>query len=377
MDILLRTSGRCEIIKIIFVVDDFSGGAGNIAQILATEYSKKKNEVIMILMNRHNEPRYSMDNIRVIDFKHDIIKSENLLVIIKNIRKVIISEKPNVIISFIHNNNALVGISLLGTRIPLIVSERGNPQKITPKFPWNILRKVAYNRAELVSVLFDNFKTFDNNSYENKAVVTPNPVMSPLYIKDGTESLHNHKKVRFVSFGRLAEIKRFDLMIEIFSSTHRKHPNSELYIYGEGPKKRDLITLINKLNLDSAVALKGSTKDVYKNLVEADIYLMTSKQEGFPNALCEAMAVGIPSVSFKCHNGLSEIVNNGENGFLIEDGYIEEFCSAIDLLISNKELYSRISEHSKEIVQKYNINEVLKLWDDYIKAAIQKAGETK
>lgn len=330
----------------------------------------------MILMNRHNEPRYSMENIRVIDFKHDMINSESLLVIIKNIRKVIIGEKPNVVISFIHNNNALVGISLLGTKIPLIVSERGNPLKITPKFPWNFLRKVAYKRAELVSVLFDNFKTFDNNSYENKAVVTPNPVMSPLYIKDGTESPPNHKKIRFVSFGRLAEIKRFDLMIEIFSIIHRRYPNSELYIYGDGLKHRELITLINKLNLDSAVALKGSTRDVYKNLAEADIYLMTSKQEGFPNALCEAMAVGIPSVSFKCHNGLSDIVDDGENGFLIEDGYVDKFCSAIDLLVSNKELYLKISDNSKKIVEKYSIDEVLKLWDQYIEDAILKVGET-
>lgn len=344
---------------------------------MAKGYSEKKNDVIMILMNRQSESRYSLDNIRVIDFQYNTGKGKNLLAKINNIRKIINSEKPNVVISFIHNNNTLVGISLLGTKVPLIVSERGNPLKITPKFPWNILRKVAYNRAELVSVLFDNFKTFDNNSYGNKAVVTPNPVMTPLYIKDSTELHHYNRKIRFVSFGRLADIKRFDLMIEIFSIIHRKYPNSQLYIYGEGTKREELLTLINKLNLESAVALKGSTREVYRNLVKADIYLMTSKQEGFPNALCEAIAVGIPSVSFKCHNGLSEIVNNGENGFLIEEGNIEEFCSAIDLLVSNNELYSRISENSKKIVEKYNINEVLKLWDEYIKDAILQAGETK
>lgn len=363
-------------IKILFVVDDFSGGAGNIVQILATEYAKKKNEVTIVLMNKHSKPRYSTNGIKVIDFKDENDSLKNIIVIINNIRKIINSQNPNIVISFIHNNNALVGISLLGTKIPLIVSERGNPLKITPKFPWNFLRKVAYKRAELVSVLFDNFKTFDNNSYQNKAIVTPNPVMPPLYMKDGRESPPNHKKIRFVSFGRLAKIKRFNLMIEIFSIIHRKHPNSELYIYGDGREKEELLALIGKLNLESAVILKGSTTEVYENLVEADIYLMTSKQEGFPNALCEAMAVGIPSVSFKCHNGLSEIVDNEENGFLIEDGHVEKFCSAIDLLISNKELYLKISENSKKIVEKYSIDKVLKVWDEFIEEAILKAGET-
>ena len=129
---------------------------------------------------------------------------------------------------------------------------------------------------------------------------------------------------------------------------------------------------IRELGLEESVFLMGYTTDTYGVLCDSDVYLMPSKREGFPNALSEALAVGLPSISFRCHNGIDELLDNGRRGSVVPLNDKEAFIhSALDLC-RNEEKCKAYSNASKEVSEVYSMPKIKAIWDDCIKEAIEK-----
>lgn len=356
--------------KISIVFDDFRDGAGNIAQLLALNL-KKENEVSVILTNLHSEPRYNLDGIKISEVNLAASGKNKVFALfsmIKRMKKALKETKPDLIISFLDNVNTTVCLSRWFSKTPIIVSERSNPVVIFPKAPWDKLRRIAYKRANAVSVLFDAFCDFDGGRFSKKAVVTHNIVDKPSCVKENYSS----DKIKFVTFGRLADIKRMDLMIEMFDKAQKQEPNMELHIYGDGQKKEMLQDMIKDKNLSEKVFLHGYCNEVHKTLIENDVYLMTSRQEGFPNSLGEAMAVGLPTISFECHEGILEMTENGKSGYVIEEGNITEFVNKMIFLAKNESVRKELGEKAKLIPQIYSSENFMKEWNDCISQVIKK-----
>lgn len=358
--------------KILFVVDDFGGGAGNVIQILANEFSHRENDVIVLLLNYHTQNNHLNETISVIIHGISSKNESNKVVWFKNtimgLRKLIVQLNPDVVISFIDNNNTLTGFSLMFEKIPLIVSERSNPNVIKPMGVWWLLRIPAYLRANAVTVQCSNFVKF-NRLFSRKTYVTPNPIIAPAIQKKIKKA--SCDEIRIVSCGRLARIKRFDLMIRAFNIIHKQFPNSVLYIYGEGSERVNLEKLIAELSLTDSVVLAGRTDDVYTVLQNSDIYLMTSDQEGFPNALSEAMAIGLPSIAFECHEGLRDLIDDGINAYLVPSKNIELMAERVITLIKDKRLRCTFSENAKLVSEKFSVSGVGDIWEELIKKAIE------
>lgn len=356
--------------NITIVVDDFHGGAGNIAQLLAMELSKQ-HKVNLILTNKHSEPRYGLDKIHLYDDKMSISgknKIGGLIRCIKRMKKRILSIHTDLVISFLDNNNTISCFSLWNEKkIPIIVSERSNPLVVYPKFPWDYFRRIAYRRANVVTVQFDVFKEFDKKRFFGKCEVTSNIVEKPTRIKADWSS----NKVRFVTFGRLASVKRMDLMIELFAKAARQDDSIELHIWGEGPEKEHLNRLIEKETMKDRIILKGYSNEVHETLLNYDAYLMTSYQEGFPNSLCEAMAVGLPSVSFMCHTGIRELTEDNKAGFAIPDNQKEEFVEKVLLLATNEKLREQMGKNAQKIVVRYEKSRIMDQWKKCIERAMK------
>lgn len=357
--------------NIALVVDDFHGGAGNIAQMLALEFSKEHN-VSLIMTNLHSERRYELDNINVIDANISIDgknKIFGLIAATRRLKKAISkTAKADVIISLIYNNNSLACLSQYFNKKPIIVSERSNPIAILPTSPWDKIRRIAYRRANVVTVQFDAFKTFDEERYVDKCRVTHNIVALPSLRKENWET----EKVRFVTFGRFASVKRMDLMIKLFAEAHKKNENMELHIFGDGSNRDKLLSLIDQLGLDDSVFLRGYCNDVHKTMLEYDAYLMTSYQEGFPNSLSEAMAIGLPSVSFCCHDGIREMTENGMSGFIAEEGDEDDFVEKMVRLSTDEALRSEMGQKAKNIAVRYSKEVVMQQWQKCIEEAMAK-----
>lgn len=354
--------------RILIVVDDYQDGAGNIAQLLALHLKKRKNEISILCTNNHSAPRYYLDGIQRYDKNFSQISGSPIKrfgLMLRCIRDTAKKARSKMIISFIDNNNTLSCFAFMFSKLPIIVSERSNPVAIQPEFPWNHLRRMAYRRADAVSVLFDSFTGFDYGRYLDKCIVTPNFVKEA----DCHKTDYSGGTTSFISCGRFAPIKRFDLMIEMFARAYEKNKTIDLHIYGSGQMRDRLQDRIATLGLEKVVSLHPYTENVYETLAKHDVYLMTSEQEGFPNALCEAMAAGLPVIAFCCHEGLRELVQDGENGFLIEDDSKDDFVETMIGLSENHEICERIGNEAKKITQIYSEQEVMKRWEMCIHTA--------
>lgn len=347
--------------KLLLIVDDFQNGAGNVAQLLALEWDRQGNHIFMLLTDCNSGPRYHLDNINLLyqDFKQ--IRGNNVQRLYKmtsGMRNVIAEQvKPDLVISFLEYNNTIAGLALWNKTIPLIASERNNVLKLIPPFPWNLLRRLAYYRANLITVQFEAFQTFERGRFADKCRVTPNFIKSPDRVKEQWDE----DKVSFVALGRLTKRKRIDYMIEMFAKARLEH--AELHIWGRGPEEDNLKKLIRDRCLEQTVFLDGYTEAACEELQKHDVYLMTSSLEGFPNSLSEAQAVGIPAVVMECHGGIREIVADGESGFVVPEGSGDQFIDKLELLAGDRGLRISMGLQAQSIVKRYSKDRILKIWE--------------
>ena len=189
-----------------------------------------------------------------------------------------------------------------------------------------------------------------------KTVVIPNSL--PFFPEK--PSTCNQKQVIFV--GRLNEQKGLEYLIETWKRVHQKHKDWILQIYGDGEQRELLLHLISEAKLKDAVVVNHSTRQIMDKYLESSIFLLTSRFEGFGMVLIEAMACGVPVVSFDCPWGPADIIKNGEDGFLVEYLNTTEAAEKVVQLIESPELRMKMGIRARENVQRYSRNTVMKQW---------------
>lgn len=196
---------------------------------------------------------------------------------------------------------------------------------------------------------------------QNKIVI-PNMLYSiPNKVK--TES--SFKKV--LSLGRLEEQKGYDMLIKAWIPISKKHPDWRLEIFGSGSKKDYLNNLIDELDLNKYIKIKDPINNVYNELQNSDLYVLSSRWEGFGMVLIEAMISGVPPVSFACPCGPKDIIKDGEDGLLVENGNIEQLTEKICYLIENEDVRKEMGKKARINVERFKVENIAKQWDDLFK----------
>lgn len=353
--------------NILLFVDDFVGGAGKNAQVLSLSLLSRGYDVSIVLVRPTSQPRFELQGIEYQFLMPDGSGWEGprFFKAVRATREIIRSRKPDLIITFMHNISILVAFSLLFSRIPLIVSERADPIRGKLRFPWNVLRVIMYRRANKVSILFDDFKEFDFGINRNKCVTTPNPVLVPpkYRLKD---DLPSEGPFTFITMSRLSPTKNVGTIIRYFAEVHHSFPQTRLVILGDGKDRKNLENIVDEYDLRDWVDFKGNVKDIYDELSVADAYLMASRQEGFPNALVEAMSTGLPVIAFACHSGLKNLIQNGVNGFLLDEGDKTGYVNAMNKLLVDSELYQSISRQARKITDQYSLKKTMDIWESLV-----------
>lgn len=229
-------------------------------------------------------------------------------------------------------------------------------------------QRLAWRNASAVQTLFPSYARVMRNAGANNVVTIPNIVYC--VDSDNIAKLHKDKNIyRIITVGRIERtLKRTILLVEAFCKIAHKYENWILDIYGEIDNRnyiKEINYLIEKNNLQGRIKLYGKTNDVVSKLKEADIFAFPSKSEGFPLAMTEAMAVGLPVVAYKSCSGVNEIVVNGKTGFLVEDG-IDDFADKLEYLMNHKDLRVEMGEEARKSILKYAPDIVFDQWEDLL-----------
>lgn len=197
----------------------------------------------------------------------------------------------------------------------------------------------------------------DKEQWNNKKVkVIPN------FINYIPKEVSNCKNKKIISVGRLEYQKGYDILIEVWNIISKEYPDWILEIYGEGPERENLQNKVNKLGLGKSFLLKGAVKNIQDKYLESSIYVMSSRFEGMPMVLLEAMSFGLPVVSFTCPCGPKDIIKNNEDGFLVDLENIEKMAEKIKKLIVDEEKRILFGKNAQKNIQRFSKNKIMKDW---------------
>lgn len=255
-----------------------------------------------------------------------------------------------------------------------IILEHHLEKNFLKKSAKNILYKLKadyfiYKEKKLINI-YDEFLVLteqDKKQWSNDRIkAIPNPL--PFYPTE-VSSLKNKK---IISIGRLEYQKGYDILIDVWNIISKKYPDWSLEIYGEGPERENLQNKINKLDLGKSFLLKGVEKNIVNKYLESSFYVMSSRFEGMPMVLLEAMSCGLPVISFDCPCGPRDMIKDNENGFLIEFGNIEKMAKKIEELIITEEKRKLFGKNAKRNVQIFSQDKVMNQWKELFESMVRR-----
>lgn len=234
-----------------------------------------------------------------------------------------------------------------------LMEQKGGLHKIIAKI-WR--KKQERNVSQLDALVL--LTNEDAKSWEGvtSTYVIPNP--TPFYPTESSSC----KSQKVICVGRLNEQKGYEYLIEAWALIHKRHPEWILNAYGSGEIRHRLQSMIDHKGITDSLILNDLTANILDKYMESSIYVMSSRFEGFPMVLLEAMSCGLPCVSFDCPNGARDIIEDGKNGFLVEYLNVEQLADKVCLLMENELLRKEMGKCAKERIKKYEPDDIMKLW---------------
>ena len=280
------------------------------------------------------------------------------------LRKVLKERNPDVVLSLPEEISIYVILSMLGTGIPVVVSERNNPWVMPYKKITRFLRRIAYPFAKGLIFQTEQAASFFPKSQRKKGIILPNP----LDLSRLPEPYAGERTKTVVSAGRLEDQKNFPLLIRAFAEFHKTHPEYSLVIYGEGHRRPELEHLAEQILPCGSWSLPGKAEDLPFRVSRCGIFALSSDYEGVPNVLIEAMAVGTPAVSTDCApGGAASLIRNGENGLLVPAGNVQALAEGLSYLADHPEEACAMAAAAQEIRSVLNAEKVTEDWLSFLK----------
>jgi GalNAc-alpha-(1->4)-GalNAc-alpha-(1->3)-diNAcBac-PP-undecaprenol alpha-1,4-N-acetyl-D-galactosaminyltransferase len=344
--------------RITFVINALRGGGAERVLVMLANYLCINGYIITIIIFTNDKPFYELNPaIKLISINLKI-KNKNILSKINFylkrlfiLRKIFIQNKTDLVIGFMTGTNVFTTIAAKLAFKKVIISEHTNYHRNERGFD-GITRRLIYPLSDELVVLTN----YDKNKYTYVKNITV--IQNPLVLTNNF--LDIERKNIILGVGSLINVKGFDMLINAFGILNNK--DWQLIIVGEGSERDKLEKLISTLNLVGRVLLPGQTKDIERYYKEASIFVLSSRAEGFPGVLCEAMGYGCPAIAFDCLTGPREIIQNRDRGILVQSNNIELLVYELGNLITNESLRKDISLNAQAIKKELDIKVIAKSW---------------
>ncbi|MGM9403507.1 glycosyltransferase family 4 protein [Aliiroseovarius sp. KMU-71] len=349
--------------KILIIQGGFgAGGAEKVVAMIAAHRAQLGDEVTVMGFDMPGGRSYFPYPETVRLLLPDGAKGSNPLARLWMIRRAIRATQPDVVLSFLTKVNVLSLAAAIGTGVPVVISERNNPRAQNAHPIWRHAQNLLVRRAASAVMQTARARADLPNSVQATAKVIPNPCApNPDHAvqakPDGT---------RLVAVGRLDKQKGFDVLLNAMAQITAALPDATLTIHGEGPERVALEALRDKLNLKDQVALPGSSPTPGAWLSDADLLVMPSRFEGFPNVLAEATVSGLPAISTDCDFGPREMIVEGENGLLVPVDDAPALADAVIRVMQDPALRAHMAGNAAINRDRLAPARILAEWDQVI-----------
>ncbi|MBR3319633.1 glycosyltransferase family 4 protein [Candidatus Saccharibacteria bacterium] len=346
------------------------GGAERVISNLSNAFSRT--DEVSIIINTKKGTEYDVNkNIRIfeLDSKRTHGKIAQNIHRLSKTKELMDKINPDLILSFLPVPSFRILLIRRYIKGKIIVCERNDPEQEYKGIIKRTLMKLLYRKADGFIFQTNQQKEYFSKRIQKRSCVIENPIKE--------EFLHNSsdrkKENTICNVGRLHPQKNQKLLIDSFKEIVDKYPDYRLKIYGDGPLKNDLIKYIEGQGLRKKVILCGIVDNIKEEMLKSKVFVLSSDYEGMPNALIEAMALGLPCISTDCScGGPRELITNDVDGILVECNNRKMLASSIDELLSDKEKMARLSKNAKSIRRRLNPDAIYARWRRYIEIVINK-----
>lgn len=341
--------------RLVFVTDTLcSGGAERVISILANYFGEKYDTVIVCLRKRDvfYDIRKNVEIVQSDDFAHGLIG--------KAIWLRHYFRKDDVIIPFMVKVYCVVLLALLGKKQFIVASERNDPR--TTEIQWKILRRLLFPKLSALIVQSQAIKDYFPQKYKNKISI----ILNPVEIAQCSSKPWSRDSKLVLAIGRTDVQKNYPMMIRAFNRLRQIYPDYRLEIWGSRNEKDFLLqSLIDDLGASESISIHGRTNEVCELYASAYMFVMSSNYEGLSNALIEAMCSSLPTISTKV-SGAIDIINDKENGLLVDIGDEEGLYCAIKKLIDEPLFAEKLSVNAKKTSLLFDKNKICSQWENVI-----------
>lgn len=302
--------------------------------------------------------------------KHYQNKMRRTIYQIKMVRRSIKKHRPKVIIAQLDIAIFLAITASQGLHTRVIISERTNIYLSQTNKYLKKLNSFLYQLADHIVLQTHQIAATFPRSLQKKISVIYNPVAEPTEVLQSGDYLTNMAHKKIASIGRLVFPKAYEVLVEAFAEFSENRPEWTLLIMGEGEERPRLEKLCRELNITERVSLPGTVNDPLNTLRSCSIFVLSSRYEGLPNTLCEAMSIGMPVIATRCQFGPEEIVQHNENGLLVPVEDVTALAEAMTALANDAQRCQRLGTNARQINERLNINTIMQQWETVIQSVL-------
>lgn len=282
------------------------------------------------------------------------------LPILASLRFAILKTEPDAVVSFITQTNVRVLAALNETNVPVIVNEVTDARRLYIR-DWTRLRERFYRHAA--------------------HVVAPDPLIAEWFTARGIRavSIHNallppatpihsnsNSRKRVITLSRMSAEKRVEWIVRAFAAVAERYPDWDLEIYGNGPQRNSLEHLAEDLAPLSRIKFCGFSRDTFRVLAGANLYVSASWIEGFGNSIWEALACGVPVIAIDAGPSIGRLVRHEVDGLVVRDHSVAGLTAALERLMKNEDERKTFASHTPEVVERFSIQAALQQWDELL-----------